>query len=58
MSHRKNVFWVLFADINIKRQRPEKRTGGGGYGALKAMNASQKKPKKVYRVADGQKTRG
>ncbi|XP_055697664.1 probable ATP-dependent RNA helicase pitchoune isoform X2 [Phlebotomus papatasi] len=45
-------------NINIKRQRPEKRTGGGGYGALKAMNASQKKTKKVYREAEGQKTRG
>ncbi|XP_059611440.1 probable ATP-dependent RNA helicase pitchoune [Phlebotomus argentipes] len=48
-----------FVDLNIttKRQRPEKRTGGGGYGALKAMNASKKTQKKVYKVAD-QFTRG
>ncbi|GAB0088310.1 Probable ATP-dependent RNA helicase pitchoune [Sergentomyia squamirostris] len=47
-----------FVDINIstKRRRPEKRTGGGGYGSLKAMNnIGQKKMKKVYKPGGGSK---
>ncbi|XP_055680144.1 probable ATP-dependent RNA helicase pitchoune isoform X2 [Lutzomyia longipalpis] len=40
-----------FVDLNIstKRQRPEKRTGGGGYGGMRAMNEGKKKTKKVYK---------
>lgn len=36
------------------RNRPEKRTGGGGYGQLKAMNSEDKK-KKVYKAASNMK---
>lgn len=49
------ISFVLFTEVSTKfRNRPEKRTGGGGYGQLKAMNSTEKK-NKVYKTAANMK---
>lgn len=48
-------FFRAFAEVSTKfRNRPEKRTGGGGYGQMKTMNTSEKKSK-IYKPAPNMK---